>query len=531
MATRDLLASDRSRIGITVDMALALPCLDGSRLVAGTQGRDRRIRVVNIMEVPDIIRWMRGGELLLTTAYPVRDDVSALARLIPELASRGVTALGVKLGPYLDAFPQEMLEAADSCDFPIIEIPPDVIFNDILSEVLGTILNKQAMELERSQTIHECLTGVALAGGSLQQLLGALSELIHLPVAIKDEHQQVIAAAGEPPHDTDHPEVLAPPEVTTPIKAGTSHHGEVVAWTGGEALQPHQLMAMERAATISAMAIAQERALVSREQRHRTLLLMELVSGLPFDRAEMLRRADAMGWELERPRAALLVELADSGGPLRVAAQPVEEHLVQLAQAAVPHSQPIVWALPTGLGILVAPHCDSASLGQTLHDSLANVGSGLRVMVASGRVYDDIADFPKSYQEAVETLTVGREIYGHDFALTHEDLGLYRLLYQLPVAELERHVTEELGPLVDYDERRGGSLLATLECYFRHKRNRVATAEQLNVHYNTLRYRLDQIERLTGGLDRTPTSRLQLETALHAHRVLAAKSRAPGQTK
>jgi PucR family transcriptional regulator, purine catabolism regulatory protein len=94
---------------------------------------------------------MRGGELLLTTAYPIRDDPSALGRLIPELADRGLAGLGIKIGPYLDALPSAMISAADKLDFPVIEVPPDVVFNDILVEVLGTILNRQAVELERSQ--------------------------------------------------------------------------------------------------------------------------------------------------------------------------------------------------------------------------------------------------------------------------------------------------------------------------------------------------------------------------------------------
>ena len=47
----------------------------------------------------------------------------------------------------------------------------------------------------------------------------------------------------------------------------------------------------------------------------------------------------------------------------------------------------------------------------------------------------------------------------------------------------------------------------------------VATADELNVHYNTLRYRLGQIERLTGGVERHPMSRLQLEIAVHANRL------------
>src|SRR5680860_888976 len=101
--------AEMSFSSITVEEALALPCLVGARLVAGEQGKSRRIRVVNIMEVPDIVRWMSGGELLLTTAYPLRDDADGLTNLVPVLADRGLAALGVKVGPYIPELPPSML--------------------------------------------------------------------------------------------------------------------------------------------------------------------------------------------------------------------------------------------------------------------------------------------------------------------------------------------------------------------------------------------------------------------------------------
>src|SRR5699024_5519157 len=107
------------------------------------------------MEVPDIVRWMRGGEFLLTTGHPLRDDIEGLSELVPLMAARGLAAFGVKLGPYLSTLPPAMLAMADKLDFPVVELPGDVMFNDILAEVIGTVLNRQALELERSRAIHE----------------------------------------------------------------------------------------------------------------------------------------------------------------------------------------------------------------------------------------------------------------------------------------------------------------------------------------------------------------------------------------
>ncbi|MGH3384270.1 MAG: PucR family transcriptional regulator [Nocardioidaceae bacterium] len=501
---------------ITVEEALTLPCLSGARLVAGEQGKHHVIRVVNIMEVPDIVRWMRGGELLLTTAYPLRDDADGLSALVPGLAERGLAALGVKVGPYLPALPPAMLEVADELGFPIVELPADVIFNDILSEVLGTVLNRQALELERSRAIHEQLTAVALNGGSYQELMNVLLELSGCAAAVLDEQGWVLASAGSPAVDT-------PPSAACTIKVGAVDRGRVELWTDGGDPADHQLVALEHATTIATMVTAQERAVASREQRYRTLLLTELVSRRPRDRSEVVRRAAAMGWDLHTARAAMLVELTDATGEQPMAEQTVEDQLVPLVRGAVGPSA-IVWGIQAGLAMLVEPGESLSTVCQAVHDAIRATHPGWEVMVAAGTVHPDFTDFHVSYREAVETLTLGREVHGGAFVLRYDDLGIYRMLNQLPAVELQHLVDEALGPLVEYDESHNGSLVQSLSVYLLHNRNGVEAAAALHIHYNTLRYRLEQIEKLTGGLERHPTCRLQMELAVHAQRLLAAQS-------
>ena len=124
------------------------------------------------------------------------------------------------------------------------------------------------------------------------------------------------------------------------------------------------------------------------------------------------------------------------------------------------------------------------------------------------------------------TLALGRELNGSDFVLEHEELGVYRLLSRLPLDELRRHRAEAIGPLLEYDRDHNGALVHTLEVFLRCERNRVRAAEELFIHYNTLRYRLGQIDRLTGGLSGDATARLNLELALCAHRLVLGREEA-----
>ncbi|MEV5011271.1 PucR family transcriptional regulator ligand-binding domain-containing protein [Streptomyces sp. NPDC055692] len=507
---------------LTVAGALELPALAGACLVAGRAGAGRAIRVANIMEVPDIIRWMRGGEFLLTTAYAVRDDEQALADLVPELAARGLAALGVKVGPYLPRLPARLLRRADELAFPVVELPGYVMLNDILSEVIGTVVNRQALTLERSQALRDRLARAVLDGGSYRELVALLAGETDCPAAIRGADGTILAAVGDVPQHA-----VAP--LTRPITVGHRRSGDVALWTAdGQEPDPDQATAVEHVASLAAMLAVQERVLAERERRYRTLLLTELVSHPPRDRAESARRAAALGWDLERPRAAVVVEAASApeGGGARL----TEDRLLAAARTALGADTP-AWGTPGGLTLLVAPGGpDRTALRrdcERLRRAVAAACPGRTVAVAAGTVRDDFADLHLSHSEALSALALGRELDGlaGSFVRLHEESGVYRLLDQLPAPELQALVEETLGPLLRYDAGNDGSLVHSLAVYLRHDRNGVEAAEELHIHYNTLRYRLKQIERLTGTPDKDPMRRLQTELAVHANRLLSARAR------
>ena len=67
---------------VTVREVLTLPVLAGSTVVAGAEGLGSAVSGVNVMEVPDIESFVKSGELMLTTAYPLRDHPEDLGDLV-----------------------------------------------------------------------------------------------------------------------------------------------------------------------------------------------------------------------------------------------------------------------------------------------------------------------------------------------------------------------------------------------------------------------------------------------------------------
>jgi DNA-binding PucR family transcriptional regulator len=119
-------------------------------------------------------------------------------------------------------------------------------------------------------------------------------------------------------------------------------------------------------------------------------------------------------------------------------------------------------------------------------------------------------------------------------AIGHTDLGattgryaLYSLLFDTErVCELDRFISDSIGPLLAYDQRRGTDLVDTLSAYYVHRTNVAATARALFVHVNTLLKRLDRADTVL-GLDRRRANDLELQLGLKLHQLRAITNASP----
>jgi len=118
-------------------------------------------------------------------------------------------------------------------------------------------------------------------------------------------------------------------------------------------------------------------------------------------------------------------------------------------------------------------------------------------MVASlSAVCRSPGDYERAYQEARE-LIASLKVLGSTDVLAASDLGAARLfLANTEPAELERFARETLGRLLDEDVQ--PELLPTLACFFECGRSVRRAAIELDVHENTIRYRLAAVEKAIG---------------------------------
>ena len=512
--------------GVTLREALKLAPLQRARVVAGAAGLDRLVSQVNVMEVPDILPWVKPGQLLLTTAYPLRDERAALPALIPGLAERGLAGFAIKPTRYIEAIPTLMVEAAERLAFPLIELPPEASFDEVITAVLGSILNAQALRLERSAAIHDRFTRIVLSGGGLREIAQTLAESIERPAAILDPDGAVLATS----HGAPVPGRVPDGTMVQPIQVDGEQHGAIVVRIDpGEQLGEDALVAVEQAATVAALRLVQARGIAEADRRFQAVCLEELVAGHVADRGVLHERALAFGWDLAAPRAVLVAEITELDGQRfsQLAGSPDEgrawQRLTDAVTAALGRDA-IVWQRSAGVAALVAPGRDGRAAllaaAASLQAESARRLPGCAVAVGIGRTCDDPLELAVSHREALRALAVGRRTRGAGHVSLFEDLGLDRLLAGCAESELAAFRDTTLGQLLAHDATHQTDLVATLDAYLASNGNVAQTAGALFVHYNTVRHRLSTIEQVLAVALHDADARLSLALALRVLRML-----------
>lgn len=475
---------------ISVRDVLSLPAMSGAQLLAGGGGLDRPVRSVNIMEVPDVEAFVRPGDLLLTTAYPIHHDPTILNRLVRFFAKRGLAALAIKRGRYLRALPEGLVDICEELSFPLIDLRDDQSFDEVLGEVMAVVLADYGAEPSRADAIRERLTAVALSGGGLAEITVTLAEAIAATVAIVTTEGEEIARAGQTPQQ----EAICEP---FPISMAGSVVGTMLIYCE-RPLTLGQRRLVQQACFAVGLYVAQTQATAEVNRRLRILALEELVRG---DGANRSHSAILYDWPLHKLRQVCLA------GPLVSPLEPIE----QLRQTSPWGHSALMWQRADQLVVVFCP----AEVRDT-RDAVRQWSEHLQVTAAVGQRVSHGDELMHAHSTALDAWRIAART-GQRAAL-YEDLQMELLLQSLERSAVIRFVESQIGALMRYDAANGSDLVTTLGAVLTTS-NRVEAAEHLYIHYNTLKYRMEQIRRLLGSDWQTPARRTALVLAVELYKL------------
>jgi len=292
--------------------------------------------------------------------------------------------------------------------------------------------------------------------------------------------------------------------LVTPIVIGEETLGYLLVLE--EPDDPHpddvDLLTATYAATLFALTLAHERTSTELGLRYLRTVVEALVSGHFLDAEDARDKARSLGLDDSVPfRIGVIRD--QSPGPVVT-----DDHDATHILTALAVTLPGARATVRDLGIVVAIVPEPPAVGDAPSETTwpeiwpgLSAGGTLTCGLSEPLMRPELA--PVGYAQAEQALDLGQRLGRNGQLIDYQRLGIYRLLLRIgDMGQLWGFAQEVLGRLISYDAAHGGELVTTLSVYLRNQSSPMQSARVLRVHANTVAYRAQRIEAIT-GLDLT----------------------------
>lgn len=408
----------------------------------------------------------------------------------------------------------------------------------------------QLAEIQLSHDIHERFTKLSLEGAGIRSILEVVGSLAGGHAALYSPDGYRVRGAGES-SDGMPPRIHVPNPLgqagarevrinagrparaldVIPVRAGSDMLGMLAVGVDEKTVDSEgRRRALEHGSTVLALELSKERAAAEVERRLRGDLVEEvLAGGLEADEAERVaRQAERLGHRLPLRAWVVVLEPDDDETEAALSARGeldrLDAALSGVIRSRLPGTLTIVRSASAVFLIPDEVAADLATVEKLAGQVLAAAAPVMKPGTASvgiGNLANGVGELARSHIEARQALRLTRRAGGRGRVASYRSLGAFRLLLEVQSPEaLRRFVNELLGTLLEYAQSRDTPLLETLEALAAARWVRRAAARHLGIHINSMSYRVERIQSLTGLQLDDPETRVAISIALRARAML-----------
>lgn len=531
---------------------LKLPSLKDAIVLSGKHYLYKVVKGSTIMEAPDITDWLKGGELILTSLYPIRDfNEDEQKEFIAKLAEKEISAFVVKNHRFVDAIPQTMIEEAEKRNLPIIQIPKEIPYVDIMYPVMEEISNNQLKKLQYYKEIHDRFTALALADEKPEKIIQTLEELIGNPVALFDRNFFCMATTlptletfqiVEKLYYNNETKVMKFPhyrqivhyeqegkkgyQIVVPIETINHINAYLLIGELNKPLAELDFIAVENAANALSLEFVKQFAVAEVDKRFKNDLLEQLLEGKIHPNS-FYHQANLIGWDIDGSFAVVLFKVSNENNSLSskqnnrgLPSQKDEMLLLESIQLRLPNA---IVGRKSGLIVVLWKINKKEKMWMTnikdtvnkITQSAKKQRSEMSIQSGIGTVVENINDVSNSYKKALDALELGEILNGKEAVTAYDELGIFRLLCQFDELDsLKSFIPIPLQKLLNYPQANKADLLITLKTFLQCNQNATKTAQLLFIHHKTAVYRLERIKEITGMNFDDPEEMLSVQIGL-----------------
>ena len=491
-------------MAFTVADALEISTLKAGepRVLTGADGLDREVRWVHSAEIPDIAKFLTGGELLLTAGLGIGEGAGQQRAYVRGIAAAGSSALVIEeSGRRFDAVPKTVVNEATRCGLPVVALANEVPFAAVSAQVHEILTEQRLHTLRQEREVESIFSSLLLGGADHLEIMETLASLTDSTVVLENIAHRLTAyhTPDGASFDVDswdrHARVLHGTH-TTCVRRPVLMRGQPWGWVHvidgqSNSSQFAADFAAERAAVAVAISLLTDRSLQARDDQRSTALMTHLMLG-ELSGPDFIHQAGRLGYHLGTGEVFVIVANKS----------PHDDAAPRARRVFDPEA---ISADMEDYVVTVAVDSARTRLMTRLRDDDAFRGGGASRSVAPQMIATAVT---QAKNAAAVARSSGRVLH-------FDDLGVERILVTLAQGpELASFVEDELGPLLTYDARSSTPLLPTLKAFLSVDGRKSEAAEKLFVQRRTLYNRLERISTILGRSLEEPDNRQRLLLAV-----------------
>lgn len=536
---------------------LQKPVFDKVEVIAGHTGLNKEIKHITMMDAPDIVDYLNPNDLLVTTAYHLKDKPGVLLSLIKSMQEKDCTALGIKSKRFLGHIPNEAIQFANDKGFPLLEIPLETSLGEIVNASLNYMLSQRTAELTTAFETHRKFTQHILKGKGIKRLVDDLSHMINKRIVLFDAHFQLHTSSYNRNSienffsslHTNGFEFLLPnspysyfssrntEEVFTIFPIYTHMKKPAFLVVLGEIPLEDQslLLTIEQATNVLSFELMRENTVKQYTRRARNDFFTHFVEGKFTFAEEIESRAKEFSLKREQASIAIIGKMDSSEQYKSFTQHSVEiDYIYEFLETEIkkaPFASQLFIKDDHCILIMEVVH-SSYDLDSSILPYLQNIQSYIantfkrHMSLGISNVYQQLLNLPNAYKEALSALHTGNLSGNTPFIQIHRPKDVFEMLRIIPTKDLLEfydHIFQAFSSNHQQDEEQ--ILLNTLSVYLETHCQISETAKRLYVHRNTVIYRLEKCEELLGKSLKDPETTFHLRFAFRIKSILKTNER------
>ncbi|MBS4888204.1 MAG: PucR family transcriptional regulator [Clostridiales bacterium] len=520
-------------MGYTVKDLLESNKFPEMQLISDHSGIDREIKGARIIEMPEIEKFLVGGELLLTSMRAYEDtEEDVFLYHLKELDKKQISGFIVKCyqrTEHLKRLFNILMEFSQEYHLPVIEISEDLYFWGIIKHILLQLCDIETAKLKYFKMTHDNLSNILLnmidSRESIERIFFLISTMLGNPVGLYNADGTCFFSSNSETQDfrmekniTEYkPEIITRYQYLCQKRKNTKYVEYIkkldifkrqemyfVVSEQNEPLGKLDFIALENIIITLQFSLIRHVIEENLEKRH-----LRRVVTFRMDAIKNIEKfTNAQIKETEMVEKEIIRYL------------PREHIFLQTNQIVYIHRET---ERETGLEF----RKKLEKLQQTIQEFLVNRGVEIDFLIGIGKTvtgYHELKESFKSSKIALKYIKVIRRIIGDEdkSVIDSTKIGFFNHVLEKmkDINQLQAFIPESLNKLRQHDIQKNGELVDTLECYLNVNQSLKKTSELMFIHYRTASYRLQKIIEITNIDFNNPAEVLSVRIGLIAIRVL-----------